>query len=244
MPTYSGDSVKQFYAYIHARPNGVPFYVGKGHGKRSHKFSVRNPHHKNVVTKHGQKNILVKEIECSSENIAFDLEAGLIKCLRRMGYELVNRTNGGEGSTGLIWTKEGRAKISAALTGKPGRPWTLEAKAKVGAANKGKKRTQEQRAKMVRKNKVVSQETKEKLRAAAYVFWENRKKMVNYKAMSNETKAKISADNKGKKRSAEAIEKYKLSRKDWSVSDQTKEKIRNSLKAYWTNRKRGTHAVI
>jgi ribosomal protein S27E len=180
MPTYSGvlHSEKQFYAYIHVKPTGVPFYVGKGHGTRAHKFSIRNPHHKNVVAKYGRSNILVKKIECSNEQIAFDLEAGLIKCLKNMGCILVNRTNGGEGSTGLVMSEEAKKQISVALTGRKGWAWTPETKAKVSIANKGKKRTPEQRAKMGRKNKIVTDETRRKLREAAYVFWAKRKQML------------------------------------------------------------------
>ena len=188
MPSYSGSLAKpsvlpdaggkQFYAYIHAKPDGTPFYAGKGQGRRLLMFHKRNQHHKNVVAKYGRKNILIGKLDCSDESTAFDLEMGLIKCIKRMGIELTNLTDGGHGVSGLMVTPEQRAKISATLTGRPGRPWTEEAKAKVGAANRGKKRTPEQRAKMGRKNRFVSDETRIKLSAAAYVFWERRKKML------------------------------------------------------------------
>ena len=78
------------FAYVHARPETTDatgiFYVGKG--TRARALSVtrgrRNPHYKNVVRKYGEVNILVGMVECSSEAIAFDLERGLLKCLRRM----------------------------------------------------------------------------------------------------------------------------------------------------------------
>ena len=188
MPSYSGSLAKpsvlpdaggkQFYAYIHAKPDGTPFYAGKGNGRRLNMFHRRNQHHKNIVAKYGRRNILIGRLDCSDESTAFDLEMGLIKCIKRMGIELTNLTDGGHGPSGLIVTPEQRAKISATLTGRPGRPWTEEAKAKVGAANRGKKRTPEQRAKMGRKNRFVSDETRVKLSAAAYVFWERRKKML------------------------------------------------------------------
>ena len=45
-----------FYAYIHVRPgadaNGA-FYVGKGHGRRSHDFQRRNLHHQRIINKYG-----------------------------------------------------------------------------------------------------------------------------------------------------------------------------------------------
>jgi hypothetical protein len=188
MPSYSGSLAKpsvlpdaggkQFYAYIHAKPDGTPFYIGKGNGRRLNMFHKRNQHHKNVVAKYGKRNILIGKMDCSDESTAFDLEIGLIKCAKRMGLELANLTDGGHGVSGRVVTPEQRAKISATLMGRPGRPWTEEAKAKVGAAKRGKKRTPEQRAKMGRKNKFVSEETRAKLSAAAYVFWERRKKML------------------------------------------------------------------
>lgn len=187
MPSYSGDpSVgdKAFYAYIHAKPDGAPFYVGKGHGRRLNMFHKRNPHHKNVVAKYGKRNILIGKLDCSDEGTAFELEVGLIKCAKRMGAELTNLTDGGHGVSGLIVTPEQRAKISATLTGRKGWRWTEEAKAKVSAANRGKKRTPEQRAKMsvaAKKRKPFSEEHRASLRAAAYVFWERRKAMLKEK---------------------------------------------------------------
>lgn len=179
MPSYSGGlPAKQFYVYIHSKPDGTPFYVGKGHGKRAHRFSVRNPHHKNIVSKYGKHNIIVGKLECATEDAAFEAEKKLISFLRSIGIELVNRTVGGEGSAGLVLSAEARAQISASLTGRKGAPHTAESKAKISAANTGKKRTPEQRAKMGRKGRVVSNETREKLKAAAHIFWAKRKQMI------------------------------------------------------------------
>ena len=136
MPSYSGDlpERKQFYVYTHARPDGSVFYVGKGHGKRAGRFSVRNPHHKNVVAKHGRQRIIVSKVNCKNEQCAFDLEQWMIRIARKMGIGLVNRTNGGEGSTGLVMSQEARAQIFASLMGRKGTPHTPESKAKISAA--------------------------------------------------------------------------------------------------------------
>jgi len=84
--------------YVHARPHVASlasiFYVGKGSDSRSTLFSRRNPHHMNIIRKYGSKNIQVGKMQCSSESIAFSLERGLIKCLRRSGVNLVNMTRG------------------------------------------------------------------------------------------------------------------------------------------------------
>lgn len=102
-----------FYAYIHCRPDGSPFYVGKGKDRRCYEMRGRSSHHQNVINKYGANNILVGKLECSSENIAFDLEKGLIKCHRRMEVELTNKTDGGDGVSGLVHTSETKEKISA-----------------------------------------------------------------------------------------------------------------------------------
>jgi hypothetical protein len=105
-----------YFAYVHAKPDtrdalGI-FYVGKGKGIRDKDLSVRNRHHGFVLSKHGKENILVGKIECSSESSAFDLERGLIKCLRRMQVNLTNVTDGGEGSSGYKHLDSTKAKLS------------------------------------------------------------------------------------------------------------------------------------
>lgn len=107
-----------FYTYLHARPATVDahgvFYVGKGQRDRFRDFSHRNPHHKNVVVKHGAENILIGRYDCSTEDIAMDLEKGLIKRLKAMGVELTNYTDGGEGMSGLRHTETTKEKMRQA----------------------------------------------------------------------------------------------------------------------------------
>lgn len=110
--------MRQFYAYVHARPDGRIFYVGKGHGARSKNLVGRNMYHRNVVDKHGAENILVGEITCSSEEIAFELERGLIKCLKRAGVKLTNMTDGGEGTSGYQHTEKAKELCRIAASGK------------------------------------------------------------------------------------------------------------------------------
>lgn len=105
-----------YYAYLHAKPNTTDvsgiFYVGKGTSSRVSHIERHNPYHRNVVAKYGKSNILVGKIECSSEAIAFDLEKGLIKCLRRMNVKLANMSDGGEGQSGYNHTEETRKRMS------------------------------------------------------------------------------------------------------------------------------------
>lgn len=111
-----------YYAYLHARPNtenasGI-FYVGKGNDKRTRKIPRKtNLHHTRIVNKYGEKNILIGKLPCSSESISFDLECGLIKCLKRQGVKLTNKTDGGEGALGYKHTPGQVLAMKLRLTG-------------------------------------------------------------------------------------------------------------------------------
>jgi hypothetical protein len=128
------------FAYIHCKPDDTPFYVGKGAWRRVRYFGERNPHHKNVVFKYGKENLFYGALECSDDKTAYALEQGLIKCLRRSGVSLVNRTDGGDG--GRNPTPETRAKLSEAAKKRGVSAACQEAKVK---ALKGRKLTTEQK---------------------------------------------------------------------------------------------------
>lgn len=96
----------KFYVYLHMRPNGVPFYVGKGKLKRCFDFKGRSSFHKRIVSKYGEGKILVEETECLDEAEAFQLEKLFIFLLREQGVKLANFTDGGEGCTGLVLSDE------------------------------------------------------------------------------------------------------------------------------------------
>lgn len=105
-----------YFAYVHARPETLDatgiFYIGKGNARRANSIKVRNRYHGFVVKKYGEKNILKGSLECSSEATAFDLERGLIKCLKRMSVQLTNMSDGGEGPSGMKHTAETRKQYS------------------------------------------------------------------------------------------------------------------------------------
>jgi hypothetical protein len=146
------------YAYLHCKPDGTPFYVGKGALRRAKYLGERNPHHQAVVKKYGRENILIGMLDCSSPSIAYDLERGLIKCLKRSGVQLTNFTDGGEGG-GVNPTPETRQRLSTAakkrgvseacqlakVAAKKGKPLSEEQKAKQSAKQKGAVFTEEHR---------------------------------------------------------------------------------------------------
>lgn len=145
------------YAYIHCKPDGIPFYVGKGKLRRAEYFGERNPHHRAIVQKYGAANILLGLLECSSEEVAYSLEEGIIKCLTRSGIKLCNYTAGGDG--GRNPTPETRLRLSAAakkrgvsdachaarVIAKTGKPLSAEQKIRLSKALTGKVFTEEHR---------------------------------------------------------------------------------------------------
>lgn len=143
--------------------------MGKGcdsTGKRSHVFDRRSIYHKNIVIKHGRKNILIYVFECESETQAFADEIHQIAQLRKEGYKLCNLTEGGEGASGFKHevSKETRIKISNANRG---RKFSDEHKTKLSNSNYVKKHgiSMEIRIKLsiAGKGRVLSEETKKKI---------------------------------------------------------------------------------
>ena len=145
------------YAYIHCKPDGTPFYVGKGKLRRAKYFGERNSHHSAIVHKYGANNLLFGMLECSSEARALSLEVGLIKCLKRSGVELCNFTAGGDG--GRDPTPETRKRLSdaakkrgvssachaARVLAKTGKPLSEGQKLRQSVAMTGKVFTEEHR---------------------------------------------------------------------------------------------------
>jgi LEM3-like protein/NUMOD3 motif-containing protein len=132
-----------YYVYILARPNGVPFYVGKGKGSRlfDHDAEARSGHkcHKcNVIRKIWKQG---KEIQrytvftTMNEQEALAYECELIASYGR--ENLTNLTDGGEGVSGMKHTEETRRKIAEAGRGRPS-PKSAEQRRKLSAALKGR----------------------------------------------------------------------------------------------------------
>jgi hypothetical protein len=148
---------KVYGVYMHCKPDGNPFYIGKGTAKRSRDFfTARNPRHRNTVAKYGQDSILVKFMACVDESSALEMEKGLIKVFRTCGFDLANYTDGGDGVSGLKHSEETRKKmslgrlgkrnteqhnklISARLLGVKKAPFSAKHKEKLGALAKGKR---------------------------------------------------------------------------------------------------------
>jgi hypothetical protein len=114
--------MNEYYVYVHLNPNTKEvFYVGIGKGNRAwNQWAGRNKFWENYVNKYGF------EVELISENLtrkqAEKIEINLIADLGRRqideGGTLVNRSSGGEGSTGYTHTEEYKQKLSEDRKGK------------------------------------------------------------------------------------------------------------------------------
>jgi hypothetical protein len=173
--------------------------VGKGYGDRAYRKNCRGDHWKKIVAKlerigSGYEIRLVAT--GLPEKEALRLECERIAFWRDI-VDLANKTDGGEGVSGLKMSKEAKAKMRAAKLGKPGNITTLgmkfseETKAKMRAAKVGKKpnnfgkkykqkkpMSQEHKDAIAANNRkrVVSEETKNKLSLAATKQWQDENK--------------------------------------------------------------------
>ena len=205
----------QFYNYLHCKPNGEPFYVGKGKRNRCREFAKRSVRHKNEVAKHGVENIKVWVFPCESEKEAFAIEIQWIAQLRKEGYSLVNISDGGEGPTGVKHTDEFKRKVSARHTGKVN---SEETRAKMSKAKRGvprPPRTAEHNAKV----------------STA---------MMGH-SCSDETRRKIAATKVGKKRPPEVVAKMVANRKSQKGIPRDPEVVARIME---TKRKNGTVSAL
>lgn len=112
----------RFYVYVLARPDGTPFYVGKGQGDRIYAHEqaaargVRG-HRYSVIRKLWQQGGQVQRyiiLTTDDPQEAFDYERDTIALYGR--ENLCNQTDGGDGTNGK--TIEARQRIANALRGR------------------------------------------------------------------------------------------------------------------------------
>lgn len=188
------------FVYEHWRPDrGECFYVGKGSREgRSRDFRNRTRWHHAVVAKLAKLGLKVEVRIFASgltEREAYDAERARIAYWRERGAPLVNLTDGGEGESGRRTSKATRERMRAAAALRNQDP---EYREKLSEATK-RSWTDERRARAseIRKGQrsgirrgPPTEETRAKISAAN----KGRKRA----PLSAETRAKISAANRGK----------------------------------------------
>ena len=142
-----------FYVYIHKTLTGRVFYVGKGHGRRAWSHRDRSTRWTATVRKHGLQIEIVESHLL--EWYALEREIELISLYGRTN--LVNMTDGGDGSSGCIPSEETRRKTSQSSALAHSRPGVKdrhraatkaalsrpETRAKMSTASLGKKQSAE-----------------------------------------------------------------------------------------------------
>ena len=179
-----------FYVYEHWRlDRDECFYVGKGKGIRAYKMRDRNAHHRAIMGKLAREGsgMEVRMVATGlTEDEAFSLEVERIAFWREIGIDLANRTNGGDGVSGLKMSDEAKAKMSAAKIGKKQDPDAVVRRISSLIGRKQPRHAVEICAEK-RRGKALSEEHKAKLSTAHMG-----------KIVSNEARAALSAANKGK----------------------------------------------
>jgi hypothetical protein len=205
----------RFYTYAYLREDRTPYYIGKGTNKRLYvrgKTDIKPPKDKYRI-------IYLKQNLTEEE--AFKHETYMIAVFGRkdLGTGILhNRTNGGDGSSGVVVSEETKLKMSKTRKGKSfsgehkrkiseaKKQQTEETRKKISQANRGKKRSEEQRKLMSErvKGRKHSEETKKKMseKRKGRVFSEEHKQKIREALSgikrSEETKKKISEASKGR----------------------------------------------
>lgn len=112
--------MNNFYVYIYENEDGLPMYVGKGKEKRikTHLTCKKHsPFHNKIrkMLKNGYKPLYYKYKEKLTEQQALNLEVCLIYSIGRKDKglgPLLNLTDGGEGLSGHIFSKQHKEKLS------------------------------------------------------------------------------------------------------------------------------------
>ena len=179
----------EYYTYAFLREDRTPYYIGKGKGNRAYrrryKGEVKPPKDKSRI-------LILKQNLTEEESFRHEVYMIAVFGRKDLGTGILhNRTDGGEGASGVIPSDETKRKISKALKGKTP---SEETRKKMSEFQKGKTISKEQKIKLSdlfsgngnpNYGKSCSKETREKIGEAN-------------KNPSEETRRKMSEARKGK----------------------------------------------
>lgn len=231
-----------YYVYAYLRTGALtPYYIGKGHDRRA--WSQNHL----VVIPSDLSRIVLIETELT-EIGALALERRMIRWYGRKDLNtgiLRNRTDGGDGCSGIIpWnkgratgsylTEKGRGKISKANNG-----ISKNHGAKVSAALSGKPKSEEHKQKLSQagKGKVPWNFGKTKEDDPAIREYAD---SLKGRRFTPEHCAKLSKSHKGRANTEEQKAKISAKLKGRVMSAETKQKMSESRKRIWEEKKNGT----
>ena len=144
----------RFYTYAYLREDRTPYYIGKGQTERVYQKGGKPC----GIPKDKSRIIFLKQNLTEEE--AFKHEIYMIAVFGRkdLGTGILhNKTNGGDGVSGLVHTKETKIKMSEGKKGERnhnyGKPRTQEVKYKISKSKKGKSLSEDTKIKMSKSKK-------------------------------------------------------------------------------------------
>jgi hypothetical protein len=240
----------RFYTYAYLREDRTPYYIGKGEGRRVYKKG------KGEVKLPKDKSRIIFLKQNITEEEAFKHEIYMISVFGRKDFGtgiLRNRTNGGEGPSGIIpWNKgkprseETKRKISEANKGKNnfnyGKTVSEETRKKMSEAKKGKPRSEETIRKVSEANRGKTRSEETKRNQSEKMKGENNP--MYGKKHSEETRKKQSDAKKGEKHphygkspSEETIRKRSEALKGRTWSDELRQRMIGMKKGIFSQTK-------